>query len=190
MQNKFTPRSGLSLLELLVSLALLALIGAGLAGAFGLGTQVWTRSQALGIHAQEIALRSQFRRFLSQALPPTRLTPFNAEFNGEANQLTFVTLAETPSVQSAAATRMTLQVRNSTLVLVTEFLDDEAGVISSLEDLLVAEAQEIRFDYFNADGEWVDAWSDPSTLPRLVRIRIAEGSIPAWPEFTVRLLLQ
>jgi type II secretory pathway pseudopilin PulG len=50
-------RAGLSLFELLLALALLAFVAAGLAAAFGLGVRLNDRTAALSDDASEIALR-------------------------------------------------------------------------------------------------------------------------------------
>jgi len=190
MHSKFNSRSGLSLLELLVSLALLALIGAGLAGAFGLGTQLWGRTAALGQYSQEIALRAQLRRYVSQALPPTRLTPFANPFYGNEDRFSFITLAATPFAPDAAAMRMGITLDGSTLRLRTELLDDDGVVAESWEDILAEDAFGLEIQYYAQDDTWLNEWSDNTRLPRLIRVRLNEGATPPWPEFTVRPRLQ
>ena len=188
-----SSRAGLSLLELLVALALLALIATGIAGAFGLGNQLWNRAETLGQFRQEVALRGQLRHFLRQTLPPNRLSPFQARFDGRVDQFSFVTLAETPFAPDTAALRITVAAQEESLVLITSFLDDDSAVIRSLTDVLAAKATDIRFSYYAGEGdaaEWRDLWTDDVTLPRLIRIEVAKGSMPPWPEFTVRPRLQ
>lgn len=193
MTTKFTSKSGLSLLELLVSLALMALIGAGLAGAFGMGTQVWLRTAALDEHRQEIALRGQLRRYMSQVLPPTRLTPFKEVFSGRSDSLSFITLAETPFAPEAAAMRMTLSRSEDELGLFVELLDDNSGSLRGWTDILARGVDQVSFEYWGSiDGSigWHEEWGIDNALPDLIRIRLNEGTTPDWPEFTVRVLLQ
>lgn len=193
MRREFTSTSGLSLLELLVSLALMVLIGIGISGAFGLGIQLWDRTAVLGENAQEIALRGQLRRFLSQALPPERNTPFDAQFSTQEQGFSFVSLAETPFAPNAAAMRLTVSYDRNTLILRTELLNDDAQPFESWEDNLAISAANVQFDYFDTAGEnpaWNSVWTDPDRLPKLVRIRVDEGSVPPWPEFVVRPRLQ
>jgi type II secretory pathway pseudopilin PulG len=193
MSGNAYSRAGLSLLELLVSLALLALIGAGLAGSFGLGTQIWNRSASLSEHQLELALRTQLRRYMTQALPPTRLTPFRQPFTGGREGLSFITLAETPFAPKAAAMRMTLSVVGDQLLLRTELLDDAGDNYSTWQDTLVSSVTDTRFDYWGREAGnegWQTEWNSDIDLPTLIRIRIGEGSEPPWPDFIVKPIFQ
>ena len=68
--------NGFSLLELLVALALLSVIGVGLAGAMRLGADTYSRAQSLEGHSAEISARARLRRLLEGATPPTLLPPY------------------------------------------------------------------------------------------------------------------
>ncbi len=185
-------RSGLSLFELLVALALLALIATGLAGALGLAVNVWDRSTTLSTSAEEVALRSRLRIWTRQAIPPSRLTPFPAQFVGNTDGFSFVTLSETPFAPDAAALRVSVAVSGTQMSLTAQSIDDEGAEIRRIEGLLATEITP-RFSYYADTDElpnWRDTWEDTSHLPTLVRIEAAEGSTPDWPDFVVRLVLE
>lgn len=193
MTARFGRKSGLSLLELLVSLSMLALIGAGLAGAFELGTQIWSRTSALGEHRQEIELRRQLRRYMTQAMPPSRTAAIGRPFSGSKDGLSFLTLAPTPFAPNASAMRLALSVQDDGLQLTTEMIDEDGAIIGSWSDVLVQEADQISLQYWSSAAEppgWQSEWTNTTQLPELIRISVSEGSKPSWPEFVVRPLLQ
>ena len=84
-------RAGLGLLEVLISLALLALIAGGLSGALGLGLRLNERSQAAVAEQDELALRARLRHWLMTAIPPERITHVPAVFEGAPDVVTFTT---------------------------------------------------------------------------------------------------
>lgn len=180
-------RAGLSLLELLVSLSLLALIAAGLAGAFGVGTQVFDRAQSLNSHQGEIAARRQLRAALMQALPPNRITPFPNSFVGAPDRLAFVTMAEAPFSTDAAALTYSVQWNGTALLLDVAAIDDEGAVINGWQHVLASDVSNVTFRFLNTEGDspvWQPTWADQPGLPALVQIT-GEGGAPAWVEFTV-----
>lgn len=186
-------KAGLSLLELLVSLALMALIAGGLAGAFGIGTKLWERTFALDEHRTEIALRLRLRGWIEQALPPSRLTPFPADFQGSATGLQFTTLAQTAFAPEAAALIISLQVDDDALILSTQAINDTGEPLWTRKDPLLHDVQTLDFAYLHRDGEaleWRSDWQDSARLPALVKITTGTGTTPAWPDFIVRPRLQ
>ncbi|MGC1495033.1 MAG: prepilin-type N-terminal cleavage/methylation domain-containing protein [Sulfitobacter sp.] len=187
-----TPRSGLSLFELLVALALLALIATGLVGALGLAVNVWERSAAISASTEEIALRSRLRIWLRQATPTSRLAPFPVRFAGQTDGFTFVTLSETPFAPEAAALRIGVTASGNTLTLTAQAIDDDGSGLSQIDGIL-AENITPRFSYYSKTANppvWQETWDDTAQLPDLVRIQAPEGSTPEWPDFVVKLLLQ
>jgi len=182
--------TGLGLFELLLALALLALIAAGLAATLGLGKTLYTRSAALSDGEDKVALRVQLRMWLAAAAPPQVLTTFPTPFVGKANQVSFVTLAPTPFAADAAAMAVTVTNQVDHLTLRADLLDDAGNVMSTIDRPLADGLEAIQFDYFDAKAdppEWRTTWQDDTRLPDLVRIATATGD--DWPEFTVELLL-
>ncbi len=188
----FTRRSGLSLFELLIALALLAFIAVALASSFSLGSRLFVKSTRIAALSDEYALRSRLRSWLSSATPPSLLAGFALNFEGQSDRLTFVTLTPTPFVPDAAGLSVSVTSTGNTLTLTATAFDDDGKELSQYTGLLADNAPNIRFSYYLSSGEtpgWQNEWTETARLPDLVRITVGEGSQPEWPEFTVKLLM-
>lgn len=174
-----------------MALALLALIGVGLAGALQLGTATFVRSQALGVSAHEIAARGQLRRLLTRATSPNLLTHFPKEFSGTDTTLSFVSLASLGFARHSAGIQVNLSEKDGALTMELVLFDDDGTPIETLPYRLAEDVNGFQIRYYSGDpntGEWVDTWDNTAQLPRLVSIQADPGSIPYWPEFTVELI--
>ncbi|MCU0826014.1 MAG: prepilin-type N-terminal cleavage/methylation domain-containing protein [Tabrizicola sp.] len=181
-------RSGLSLLELLLALALLAVIAGGLVGTVGLGIRLNDRTSALAERQDPLAARRLLRDLLQSALPPDRITPFDPTFQGDAVGFTFVTLAGRSLAPDAAAIRVAVTVQGADLVMTVEMIPDEGESRIVLTTLLASGAESVDISYFDRRSDppgWIASWEDDTRLPDLVRVEIPAGSQPDWPEFTV-----
>lgn len=185
-----SPRAGLSILELLIALAVLALIAAGLSGAMGLGIQVWDRSRALQDADTPVILRQRLRTWIAQAAPPTRLTNFSTAFSGASSNLSFVTFAETPFAPQAAALRVHLRLEEETLMLIYDELDDNGGTLATHE-FPMTQATDLSIGYFDVEDRetgWQSAWTATHKLPDLIRIEAGIAPRTDWPVLIVETL--
>lgn len=184
-------RAGLSLFELLIALALLALIGTGLASALGLGVRLNDRTAALSENAPEIARRIRLRALLEAAAPPSQIAPFPVSFEGTESGFAFTTLAMPEVFPSSAALRVSVRAEDRAIVLQLQAIDDGGGEVGLLTDLLASEAEGIAFGYLDTtpDPIWRETWESEAMLPALVRITVDGESTPLWPEFTVRPIM-
>lgn len=174
-------RSGVTLLELLLSLALMALIAVGLASTLGLGTRVWEQSKRQVGAQEQIVLRTRLRTWLSQSVSPTRLLPFDHQFTATDQEFSFVTLAETPHEPNAAALLVSVKIVEDETVLSLSYLGDSGSSVKSEDRVLYAdEAVLAYFDPINL--EWVYDWDNAYVLPSLVKIEAVNDS-RAWPLF-------
>jgi len=87
---------GLSLMELLVALALVAVISGALATTTNFGVQLLNRTQSIQEASPQITLRSRLRHWLVAATPPTRLAEFPTDLSGTATQVSFTTTTPSP----------------------------------------------------------------------------------------------
>lgn len=184
----FTAKSGLSLLELLLALALLAVIAAGLVGTVGLGIRLNDRTSALAEEHDPLAARRLLRALLQSALPPDRITPFDPAFQGGANGFAFVSLAGRSLAPDAAAIRVAVTVQGTDLVMTVDTIPDKGQGRTVLTTLLAARTEGVAISYFDGLADppgWSESWDFDTRLPDLVRVEIPEGSKPDWPEFTV-----
>jgi len=187
----FNNRSGLSLLELLVALAIMAVIATGLSRSLGLGVRVWESSQSIQEREEPLILRSQLRDWLEQALPPNRLVPFDNSFIGTTTGFSFLTLAETPFAANTAALRIEVTSADRLLILRVSYLDDMEIVIRSEERILTHFETPPEFSFYSTEADkegWQSSWDSELLLPELVKIEFPTF-VPQWPEFTVAPLL-
>jgi hypothetical protein len=184
--------AGLSIMELLTALAILALIAAGLASAMGLGVRLFDRTAQLSENSAGATLRIRLRNLLAAATPPSLIAPFPVALEGRPNGFTFTTLSAPDLFPDAAALRVNVSGAGNTLVMTILALDDFAQEIGRMERTLATDTATVRFSYYGYGGDgldWLHDWKDETRLPLLVRIEIDEGGSPDWPEFSVRLRL-
>lgn len=182
-------KSGLSLLELLIALVLLAAITTGMLAATQFGISVLERSEEISSENNELAMRIRLRGWLTRASAPNLVTNIPLKFEGSENGFEFTTFANPEFAADSAALRIKVEVRDAKLVCQITPLNDDGEVITEFDRLLTSSAQDVHFSYYD-DGEepgWRETWEHEARLPRLVRITVDEGSTPFWPEFTVEL---
>ena len=185
-------KSGLSLFELLIALALLAFISLALSSGFRLGSRLFVKSAELAAVSDELALRARLRDWLATATPPSLLTGFANGFKGQNHSMEFITLTQTPFAPKAAGLSVSVWAEHDELLLKAIAFDDDGKTLLEYSGLLATNVSDVRFDYYLASGEtagWQTEWSETARLPDLVRISTGRGSQPDWPEFTVRLLM-
>lgn len=142
---------GLSVLELLIGLAVLALIAGGLSGAMGFGAKVWDRSRGLGASEEALVLRQRLRTWLTQANPPSNLTVFRAGFVGDTQSLRFVTFSQTPFAPEAAALRVHILRQGQSLMLNFEQLGDKGEVLATVSRQLVEKNNQFADHLFRCE---------------------------------------
>ena len=190
--RKLNSKSGLSLFELLIALALLAFISMALASSFNLGSRLFVKSTQIAALSDELALRSRLRNWLEAATAPSLLTGFNLKFEGQSKGMHFVTLTPTPFAPDAAGLAISVKTVDKTLLLTAIAFDDDGQELTTYSGVLAKHANGIRFSYYATEGEmrgWQNTWSNTRRLPDLVRIEVGPKSQPAWPELTVRMLM-
>ncbi|WP_322892203.1 MULTISPECIES: prepilin-type N-terminal cleavage/methylation domain-containing protein [unclassified Yoonia] len=188
----WNKRSGMTLLEVLVSLVLVAVIAVGIASSTNLGVQVLDRTDKLDQTNPQIALRTRLRHWLTAATPPSVLANFDTRLTGDATSMTFTTLSPTQFAEENAALQVNLFVAGKDLRLLVTGVDDAGIPITTYERVLAEDLANLSISYYTDDptGDgWRGTWDDPNKLPILVRIVADEASTPEWPEFTVRLAL-
>lgn len=185
----FGPRAGLSLFELLLSLALLALIAAALSASLSLGLRLYERADRSAPELDALTLRLQLRHWLDRAAPPHLLTPVPIDFEGAPDRLEFTTLAETPFAPEAAALRIGIALQDTALHMTVTALDHDGEELDHWHRDLAIEAAGLRIRYYQPGeptGQWLDSWPPGTALPALVRLELAPGSTPDWPELSQR----
>ena len=174
---------GFTLVEMLVSLALLGLAATMMATGFASATRLTSSNEVRTVASETVeAAQAELRDRIERLRPATRFdgAAFAADFEGGPESMTFVALpsaAERPSPQRRF--RLGLD-GDGNLVLG----DREAKLLSGVEALQIA--------YFGPDAtgvvRWTDEWSLRPTAPEAIRIGVTftPGDRRQWPELVVR----
>lgn len=183
-------RQGLSLLELLIALALLAVISAALATTTNFGVQLLNRTELLNSRDTEIALRIRLRRWIERAVGPELLVDYPTTLYGNKVGIQFVTFASAPFAPDSAALRVNVTTTTGTITLQVDELDDDGATLNSHTRIIATELSGVSFGYYSIDPDdqgWRSTWRDESRLPALIRITADQRNDHTWPTFIVKL---
>ena len=174
---------GFTLLELLVSLTLLALLTVALVAALRFGASSWRKSQDanLSLHKMRLAekeisagLSRLYPRFVDR--PPD---PAYVDFDGSPTQIRFFT----PDPRTGFLLSSVLEAVGTAprLALHLEQLPDIWNSPNASDHIVLDGLSDVAFDYYGqADGEgaasWHASWQRQPGLPKLIRIRMANGN--------------
>ena len=191
-------RAGYTLVELLVALAIMALLSTMLLAGLARSGRTWERldgaaTRAEGVEAAQALLRAR----LQHAWPITRydMRPPGPDFDGLATQLTFLA---PPGERDGpgALRRYRLQLEpGGDLVLVST--SDVALAPARVErrEVLLRDVDTISLSYFGAmepdrAPQWRENWRQRPRMPSLVRIRLQflNGDSRLWPDLVVHPL--
>lgn len=176
-------QSGMTLLEVLVALMVLALTGLLLAEGLSFGTRVWDRA---GAAAEATMLRFDaartVRRLIEQAQPGLADGDLGA-FSGDTRTLSFVSVGAA-RLAGGRSRRIELSQANPGDAVVLRIVDPD-GVEPEERLRLFEHMSSLSLRYFghNADrtaNAWTDHWTDGVILPLLVELRLkgSEGTAP------------
>jgi general secretion pathway protein J len=192
--------AGFTLVELLVAMALLAMLSVLLVGGLRLSRNAVLVGESAGVEVQRASLAtSVLRREIERATPlaiATGAAPPPITFSGDQSSLVFV--APPGALMALGGDQITwLSIEpgagGARIVLRYRPLDrDEdqwppaldAGGMQSV--VLVDGVAQAEFSYFgraqpDTDPQWWPAWRDATTLPTLIRISVASAKGP-WPD--------
>lgn len=158
------PRAGVTLLELLVALWVMAAAAMILASSLGLMGRALARVSGEATDVDHISARMTLRRWLEEM-------PAGARLVGDGGGVTFFTLIDTPPLTAAD------------LVAVRVSGEDRAvrAVAGAIVVEMAPQGQVTGIRYFGAPGpadraEWRDNWPETATaLPDLIRLDYMNG---------------
>jgi len=202
---------GYSLVELLVSLALLSMIAVLLAGSLSFGVRVIDRLEGESETASQTGAQLLALRRILGGAEQTRLTPesdlfdvnLGATFDGTPVQLRFMRIAD--GAGGDARLYLFLLATESDLdgpaLTLRQCLPDPQRRLACLgqpvERLRVALQGPLQLSYFGArgadssfdafDGSWRTDWRGGTRLPQAVRLRIPHADPSAPQEITVAI---
>jgi general secretion pathway protein J len=194
------------LIELLVSLTLLALASAVLYGAISLASNSWDRGEARSQQTRQMRLAQEFLRSTLSTAHPVRLNGAGESllpFAGANDWVTFP--AQLPDRVGGGLyyfkLGLTPRDKDSQLTLqrVIPKLDSQTRPeFSDAEVSILADGvRGLKLRYFGADNQrspdsqpvWQDRWEDRAQWPLLVRLDLAPAEGPPWPPLIVELKL-
>ncbi len=200
---------GFTLLELIISLALLGMLLLLLYSGLNIGIRAWDTGDAkVAQAAHERSVQAFLRRELGQIFPVRwrGIPESKIAFTGEKSELKFVT---TLNLAADAASLGGLQwghiyvaddevngKRMSSLFIRRDgfdiFAKDFDGISASKPHRLLEDVKEIEIDYFGAETDaaepkWESKWENPLRMPQLVRMRIELQNGKSMPEIVVAL---
>jgi len=181
-------KRGLSLLELLVALALLAAILIGLLAATRMSVGMLDRTATISQDNPALAMRVRLRGWLERAATPNIVTDIPLVFQGDDQAFTFTTFAYAGFATDSAALRITVEVNEGDLSMITARLNHDGDETTTYFHDLAQNVSNASISYFDSASDvndWVSVWDHSNRLPNLVRIEMAEGSNPDWPTFIV-----
>jgi general secretion pathway protein J len=195
---------GFTLLELLVSMTLLALVLGLLFGGLRTGTRVWEAGARRG---DDLARLQAVHGFLRRQLGA--LQPLAQRQRNLAPRSTFSGAREAVSFTGFLPSHFGFVGFQVIVVGVAE--DDDGRHLGAWwypfdpdgespprlpeeqQTLLIEDVEAIEFAYYGAPGrraepQWNDYWQDMERPPRLIRLRVefADGDPRTWPELVVR----
>ena len=193
--------SGFTLVEMLIGIALLAMLGTLIANGTRVATRAWNTAEQQSAATDDMdAVQNLLRRSIAQARPAfASADPGDrtVAFAGEPDALTLVT-AQPGSQDSGPWARERFHViryrTSSGLVVNWQFDVPGAATLdgSTNQALLLDHVSAIRFAYFGSSraGEtptWQETWTSRNRLPSLVRVAIERDNpkLRPWPVLIV-----
>ncbi len=179
---------GFTLIEMMVSLVMLAFLGLLLAGSVGFSSQAAALSSTRGMRLDALwTAYALLRGQIASAYPRAGTAPDAQSFAGKSDALVFV--APTPArLGLAGDQRLTVRVEGAPgqrrLVALWRSLAGAGQQQAARRSVLIDGLDDAAFAYFGAAGagdevQWHDEWSGDLPLPRLVRFTasFADGTM-------------
>jgi len=196
---------GFTLVELLVSLALLVIMLALINGALRFGLRAWEMSDQLERTQSLTAFRNLLAQRLTETLPLLSWDDSGVPqptFHGAADQVTFLTSMPSRNGMPAGLFSASLKLlaapglgRPLSLEL-SAVTGANAPGVGSHAPVLLDNVTQVTIRYYGtperaARPKWLDEWEKQTTLPALVAVDVqfAPGDPRAWAPLTAELKL-
>ncbi len=189
---------GFTLIEVLVSVALMALIATILVVSLQLGGHAWQQVTRLASGTEDIAQAQAFLRERLGTLYPDGIGRAGLAPTGrlvsDGSNLEFSGFA--PAATPGALLRYQITVRGDRAALTVRAQPDPQGALDSptsdgSDEYLVRGVASLAVQFWqvspDSPGRWVGTWSGSTELPRLIRIDVSfpDGDRRQWPSLYV-----
>jgi general secretion pathway protein J len=195
--------AGFTLIELVVSLALLVLMLALINGAFGFGLRAWEMTEEVERTQSVEAFRNMLDQRLAEALPLMSSDErgiLRFAFSGRPDELSFVTPMPARGGLPAGLYQATLRLtgaRRLALELQPLVSANRPAAGEGHRPVLLEGVTGFAVRYYGspdgrAEPHWADQWQGRSALPQLVAVEVgfAAGDRRRWAPFTAELRLR
>jgi len=173
---------GFTMIELLLSLAILAVMVGFLSGGLSMGRRAFDADRASGVGGETDAAIQTLSALIGSALPvPGNTSDRKAivSFDGRRESMLFVGLSEGHSLRGGPH-QISLRRNGKDVVAAFVPVGEAKGAAlkpSGLEVVVLSGVREIRFEYFGSTGSstgpaWRFDWPPSANLPDLVSIQI------------------
>jgi len=196
-------QDGFTLLELIVAVAILALLAVPMTNSVQRGVAIWqTSHDSVTVSEQVILRRNRIAGWLRAAYPfvPGRtsgavryplvgnqdamqfLTALHPDTTNNTFYVAHLELANDPSASEASARMLSLSVAT----------DYESAATFGETSILASGIETAKFTYLGMEsGDWLEAWENKANLPRAVKISVTFfDKKKVWPELVVALLTE
>lgn len=201
---KSRAQGGFTLIELIVAVALLAMMMTLLYSGLVFAFRSWDAGEANGRRDADRRIGENFlRRELTELFPMRWKDPMTLKFafDGQSQSLRFVS-SRPPEVTLGGLSLVGLSVeagqdRTRNLVMRRAMPDDDAKDFGPLEHapgtVLLEDVDSVTFSYFGAENDlseprWVDNWT-VTAIPTLVRMSVRNADGTMLPAMTFRTAL-
>jgi prepilin-type N-terminal cleavage/methylation domain-containing protein len=192
--TKVGADAGFTLVELLVSMALLGMAAVLVAQGFAMDRHALGRIEGLTTSGEEVAAaQNLIRDRVERMFPQAKFDSAGAhtDFDGSANEMAFLSpIPVVGKVAQVARVRLSLT-SNGALTLAPESAPADAA--NSDNGILLHKVQGLELAYYGApqhgaQASWRPDWSSQNSPPELVRVRVSfqDGDPRRWPELIVR----
>jgi len=176
--------AGLTILELLVSMAVLAMISVALVSTLSTGQQVWQRSEQSARQADLAVTRHRLRMLIEHIPVASRSEQI---LTGTKEEFLFLTFPEDEALALDEPVIVSLNVSSGSYEITGLLLDKQRITI---HQALASENAVISISYYGAktaisEKNWHDTWDGVPILPDLIKITIVEENGYQHPPLTV-----
>jgi len=196
MSNRQPNQDGFTLLELLVSLAVLSLIMVAMVSTLSTGRRVWERVGSSDVVVGTALVRERLRHLVESApLPPTTDSA-DAILSGDKHSLTFLSFPDDGGYQLSQPVhvRLKLQRSESTGLIHVEMLENglSAETGQAVEDTqsLGDQFELAMISYYGrispqSEPDWHESWMNSRILPDLLKIEMVDAMGFFYPPLVV-----
>ncbi|WP_417452075.1 PulJ/GspJ family protein [Kordiimonas sp.] len=188
-----TGETGYTLLELLVAVAIIALMAMPLSATFGFSINTWHDVRIdVGQRERIILTRKRLGQWIaaSYAADPERIEEMAvAPFSGMNSSLSLISPIN-PDLRADDLYRLSLTHIPERNVIELAVFYDHASEVEAYRGDLLSDVVRAKFSYLDHAGNWLDRWEEVYVRPVAVRLHLEiDGNKYEWPDQVIPLLV-